>query len=403
MALNSPLALVNHSARKAWESYLSYERNHLIAGQPNLFGCKLLDPCEITDNDVRLEFRFVQQPIGSQDKDATSCTPWRMCQMLAAKDESEVEMDSDAFNVVTSDGYGRSLRSATLKQVGDGLQHRCPLLGLHHRTSLRTTRVRCRMRTALVPVERAEKWRTEVRCVFRHEPNCDASRRLAFLLASELGISLDVGRPETEQQPLQTTFLADGSAGQQTLHCFPFDVTSRFESAPPPSPTSAEAALGPDCVANDACDYVAWLVTLPTQDPPPPPPDRAPRPPRPLRPRNSKSGDTDSEPDSEPDEDGPPPAKRQRSARPAVGGRTIARGRCSGPFAPLPMRKFSTACLHDGAPPVAPVATALRIARIRANEDLSAAALQIAARAQAAAYANLHMGGSAPAAAAAPR
>ena len=196
MTLKAPPVLVNHSARKAWESYLSSERNRLLPEFPNSFGSKLLDPCEITDNDVRLEFRFVQQPIGSQDKNATSCTPWRMCQMLAAKDESEseVEMDSDAFNLVTSDDYGRNLRGETLKQVGDSLQHRCPLLGLHHRTALRTTRVRCRIRTALVPMERPEKWRTEVRCVFRHAPTCDASRRLAFLLASELGIALDLGR-----------------------------------------------------------------------------------------------------------------------------------------------------------------------------------------------------------------
>ena len=389
MALKSPFTLVNHSARKAWESYLACEQTRLLPEFQNSFGSKLLDPCEITDNDVRLEFRFVQQPIGTQDKNTTSCTPWRMCQMLAAKDEteSEVEMDSDAFNVVTSDDYGRNSRGETLKQVGDSLQHRCPLLGLHHRTTLRTTRVRCRIRTALVPMERPEKWRTEVRCVFRHAPTRDANQRLAFLLASELGIALDLGRPETEHQPLQMAFLADGGAGEQTLHCFPFDVTARFESAPPPSPTSAEAVLGPDCTANDVCDCVAWHVTVPTQDAPPPS-DCTSRPP----PRASKTDDTDSEPDDS-DDDELPPVKRQRSARPVVG--MITRGRCSGFFEPLPIRQFSAACLHDGSPK-APVATALRIARIRANEDLSPAALQIAARAQAAAYANLHMGGSAP-------
>ena len=388
------------AARAAWEAHLSKERARLLAELPSLYGCGLLDPSEVAHNDARLEFRFVQQPAPGANPLTTAATPWRLCQMLAAEDEpaSEVEFDADAFKLVTTSACGRDQQVSTLARVGDSLPHRFPFLGLHNRTALRMASVRCRLRTALLPVERPDKWRTEARCVVRHRRDADADSasesRCALLIAAALGTSLDVERPSDEQQALLTTVLAQTAEKKLAPYCFPFDVTKRFESAPPPSPTNDETFLGPDCVANDAGEYIAWQVTVPTESlqeaPPPPPPTRV------ASKASSSSTDSDvewSEWESECESEcEAPPPKRARVVRPACDG--LERGRCTGAFDPLPVRNFSTAHSADGGL-VVPVATALRIARVRANEDLSAAAVQLAARAHAAAHQRLRAGGRA--------
>ena len=351
-------------------------------------------PDNVDFTDARVEHRFVANKSAATDTPQDSGTPWRPCQMIASLDEDGAErvvrVDAHAFDVVTAsdDGSDRAVR--TLAHVFNTLPHRFPSAKLGSETSLCSSQVACRLRTALVPQQlESDMWRTELRVVV-HRPHRPAfetgGEPNALLLAHPMGMALDVERTAhdvetlrdgvTPSQPVFPTCLVEDPNGGRSKQNFAIDVTD----VDTPEARAVPLHMGPQALhtswpTSDGTARVAWQISVPLE---PLPPEAPARPSTPVArttvskaytpPHKSNQDDqdildqlgleawSDDEADIEDERCQQRPKRARYVGRPPAG---VALGSAVGEPLPLPTRRFARA---EGA---IPVATGLRVAYVR--------------------------------------